>query len=117
MSTPTRESTTISAGEALALLPDEHKERALLLWEHGTLQVELYCPRGADFQTPHRRDEIYVVIQGRGDFLIRDERRPIGPGDFIFVEAEVPHRFENFSDNLSLWVFFYGPEGGEGQGI
>ena len=106
---------TISVAEAFALLPEEHKERSLLLWEHASLQVELYAPRGADLQRPHARDEIYVVIRGRGDFLSRDERRPIGPGDFIFVEAEVPHRFENFSDDLALWVFFYGPEGGEAQ--
>ena len=84
-----------------------------MLWEHASLQVELYAPRGADLQRQHARDEIYVVIRGRGDFLNRDERRAIGPGDFIFVEAEVPHRFENFSDNLALWVFFYGPEGAE----
>src|SRR5437762_11153929 len=112
MSTPARESVTISIGEALNLLPEEHKERSLLLWEHGSLQVELYAPRGADLQRPHARDEIYVVIRGLGDFLSRDERRPIGAGDIIFVEAEVPHRFENFSEDLTLWVFFYGPEGG-----
>jgi mannose-6-phosphate isomerase-like protein (cupin superfamily) len=106
---------TISAAEALGLLPEEQKERSLLLWEHASLQVELYAPRGADLQRPHARDEIYVVIRGRGDFLSWDERRPIGPGDFIFVEAEVPHRFENFSDDLTLWVFFYGPEGGEAE--
>jgi mannose-6-phosphate isomerase-like protein (cupin superfamily) len=106
---------TISVGEALGLLPEEQKERSVLLWEHASLQVELYATRGADFQRPHARDEIYIVIQGRGDFLSRDERRPVGPGDFIFVEAEVPHRFENFSDDLALWLFFYGPEGGEAQ--
>jgi len=94
---------TISVAEALGLLPEEQKERSVLLWEH------------ADLQRPHARDEIYVVIRGRVDFLSRDECRPIGPGDFIFVEAEVPHRFENFSDDLALWVFFYGPEGGEAQ--
>lgn len=94
---------TISVAEALGLLPEEQKERSVLLWEH------------ADLQRPHARDEIYVVIRGRGDFLSRDEFRPIGPGDFIFVETEVPHRFENFSDDLALWVFFYGPEGGEAQ--
>ena len=63
----------------------------MLLWEHGSLVVELYAPRGADFQTPHKHDEIYVVIQGRGDFLIREDRRPVRPGDLIFVEAEVLH--------------------------
>jgi len=25
------------------------------------------------------------------------------------------HRFENFSDDLAVWVFFYGPEGGEAE--
>jgi hypothetical protein len=28
----------------------------------------------------------------------------------------VTHRFEEFSDDLAVWVFFYGPEGGEGEG-
>jgi mannose-6-phosphate isomerase-like protein (cupin superfamily) len=106
---------TISVVEALGLLPEEQEERSVLLWKHAGLQVELYAPRDADLQRPHARDEIYVVIRGRGDFLSRDECRPVGPGDFIFVEAEVPHRFENFSDDLALWVFFYGPEGGEAQ--
>jgi hypothetical protein len=27
---------------------------------------------------------------------------------------KVEHRFENFSDDFGTWVFFYGPEGGEG---
>ena len=25
------------------------------------------------------------------------------------------HRFERFSDDFATWVFFYGPEGGEGD--
>jgi hypothetical protein len=25
----------------------------------------------------------------------------------------VPHRFEDFSGDLTVWVLFYGPEGGE----
>jgi len=35
------------------------------------------------------------------------------PGDFLFVPANAVHRFEDFSDDLELWVVFYGPEGGE----
>jgi hypothetical protein len=31
----------------------------------------------------------------------------------LFVGAGVEHRFEEFSDDLAVWVFFYGPEGGE----
>lgn len=112
---PPRDSMTISVSEAIRQLPEEQKERSVLLWEHASLQVELYAPRGVDLQTPHKRDEIYVVIRGRGEFLSRNERRPVGPGEFLFVEAEVPHRFENHTDDLALWVFFYGPEGGEAK--
>ena len=27
--------------------------------------------------------------------------------------AGVGHRFEDFSEDLAVWVIFYGPEGGE----
>ena len=27
--------------------------------------------------------------------------------------AGTAHRFENFTDDLAVWVLFYGPEGGE----
>ena len=37
----------------------------------------------------------------------------VGPGDLLFVPARVPHRFDNFTDDLVVWVIFYGPEGGE----
>jgi len=33
--------------------------------------------------------------------------------DFLFVPSGVEHHFENFSDDLAVWVIFYGPEGGE----
>jgi mannose-6-phosphate isomerase-like protein (cupin superfamily) len=90
---------TIGAEEAQQHLPESQQERSIALFQHGTLTVKLYAPRGNDPQTPHSRDEIYVVISGAGDFL--------------FVPAGVEHRFENFSDDLAVWVFFYGPEGGE----
>lgn len=35
------------------------------------------------------------------------------PGDFLFVPAGVEHRFEEFTDDLAVWVVFYGPDGGE----
>jgi len=40
-------------------------------------------------------------------------RHPIATHDVLFVKARVVHRFEEFSDDFLVWVFFYGPEGGE----
>ena len=109
-SSPSR---SIAAQEAQARLPESHRKRSIALFNHGTLTVKLYAPRGSDPQTPHPRDEIYVVIRGTGDFICASERRKFGPHDFLFVPAGMEHRFENFSDDLALWVFLYGPEGGE----
>jgi mannose-6-phosphate isomerase-like protein (cupin superfamily) len=77
------------------------------------MEVEIYAPRGTDPQTPHTRDEVYVIFSGSGMFVNGPERHPFGPGDVLFVPAGIEHRFEGFTDDLVVWVVFYGPEGGE----
>lgn len=103
----------MTAAEALAKLPGVFGERFVGVFSHGSLAAEIYAPRGTDPQTPHTRDEIYVVVSGSGVFLLGDDRADFGPGDFLFVPAGVVHRFEDFTDDFAVWVFFYGPEGGE----
>lgn len=88
-------------------------ERFIELLKHGTLSVEFYKPETVDLQTPHTRDEIYVVASGTGYFYNGTTREPFEPGEVLFVAAGVEHRFEDFSDDFATWVFFYGPEGGE----
>ncbi len=83
------------------------------LLAHGSLLVKVYAPREADAQQPHTRDEIYVVAKGSGEFVCGDQRKNFRETDLLFVPAGAQHRFENFSDDLTLWVIFYGPEGGE----
>ena len=99
--------------DVIRTLPKSDEEQWVVPFEHGTLQVGLYAPRGRDDQTPHTRDEIYVVMRGTGVFQNDDHRDRFGPGDVLFVPAQREHRFENFTDDFAAWVFFYGPEGGE----
>jgi mannose-6-phosphate isomerase-like protein (cupin superfamily) len=103
-----------SVAEALALLqPGAGGPRFAKVLEYGSIVVEIYAPRGSDPQQPHARDEAYVVVGGRGHFVNGDDRHPFEPGDFLFVPAGVAHRFEDFTEDLVVWVVFYGPEGGE----
>jgi mannose-6-phosphate isomerase-like protein (cupin superfamily) len=97
-------------------LPTPDSKAFVVAYEHGTLSVELYAPRGVDTQTPHRRDEVYVVVRGEGFFVNGPTRERFGPGDLLFVPAGVEHRFEEFTDDLTVWVVFYGPDGGEQAG-
>lgn len=96
-----------------ALARSEQQLPFVELFAHGTLSVEMYQPVGEDRQTPHTRDEVYVVVSGSGDFVNDGVRRQFEPGELLFVAAGSEHRFEHFSDDFATWVIFYGPEGGE----
>ena len=100
-------------GEALKRLPGPQGELSVLVFEHGSLLVKLYAPRGEDTQQPHSQDAIYVVAQGSAEFVCDGARKAVAPPDVLFAAAEIQHRFENFSEDFAVWVFFYGPEGGE----
>lgn len=102
----------IKSEDALTLLRDV-PQPFTKVFQHGSLTVEIYQPDKVDLQTPHTRDEVYVVIKGNGIFLRGEERVSFGPHDFLFVAAGVDHRFIEFSDDFATWVLFYGPEGGE----
>lgn len=77
------------------------------------MTVEVYKPEGVDRQTPHTRDEVYVVISGTGWFRKGQGRERFEAGQVLFVSAGVEHRFEEFSGDFATWVLFYGPDGGE----
>jgi len=83
------------------------------LFSHGSMSVEIYKPNKIDLQSPHSRDEIYVVATGSGYFVNGNNRKKFEAGEVLFVPAGVVHRFEDFTNDFSTWVFFYGPEGGE----
>src|SRR5689334_16064661 len=90
--------------DALARFPGPGGERSARLFGHGTLEIKLYAPRGKDPQQPHARDEVYFVAAGRGTFVDGAARYAFGPGDLLFVPAGVVHRFEDFTDDLAVWV-------------
>ena len=103
----------VTLEEALGRLPGPDGKRFATVLEHGSLSVEIYAPRDVDPQQPHARDEAYIVVRGSGEFINGESRGRFTPGDFLFVPAGVEHRFINFTDDLVVWVIFYGPEGGE----
>lgn len=104
---------TATVAEALERLPGPEGQRFATVFQHGRLLVEIYAPRGTDPQQPHTRDEIYFVAAGAGEYVCGETRQTFGPTDILFAAAESVHWFENFSGDLTLWVLFYGPEGGE----
>lgn len=106
----------MTIAKALGRLPSPEGKRFATIFQHGTLLVEIYAPRGTDSQNPHTRDEVYFVAAGSGEYVCGDTRTAFGSTDLLFAAAGVAHRFENFTGDLAVWVLFYGPEGGELSG-
>lgn len=80
------------------------------LFRDGEIEIRFYAPKGRDPQTPHDRDEVYIVAAGTARYRIGAEIHPVAPGDLLFAPAHAPHRFEDFSNDFAVWVVFYGPQ-------
>ncbi len=103
----------VSLEEAIRQLDKETQQRFTTVMKSGTMSVEYYKPDKVDLQTPHKQDELYIVISGSGTFFRNGERVSCKSNDVLFVPAGMEHRFENFTDDFATWVIFYGPQNGE----
>ena len=114
MSNPDR-SRVIHLADARARIPGPGGEHSVSVLQRGSLNLKLSLPLPPNQQTPHDQDEIYLIVAGKG-FLFHDGKRDeFGPGDVMFVAAGTDHHFEDFTEDLAVWVVFYGPTDGEGE--
>lgn len=109
----TDRSCVIQFKEAQAQIPGPAGEHAVSVLQRGTLQLKLSLPVNPNRQTPHAQDELYIIMRGSGVLFHDGKRDRFEIGDVMFVAAGVEHHFEDFTEDLAVWVVFYGPQGGE----
>lgn len=80
-------------------LDSERLSVGLAVWPAGS----------TDRQQPHREDEVYYVISGRGVIRVDDEDRPVNAGSLVFVAAGVEHRFHDIDEDLRVLIFWAPP--------
>jgi mannose-6-phosphate isomerase-like protein (cupin superfamily) len=68
--------------------------------------IYVLSPGEADPQSPHRQDELYFVVRGRGRIQVGSENRTVSSGVVIFVAAGVEHRFYEITEELLVLVCF-----------
>ena len=90
-----------------------HESAFAQLFQHGTMEIEIYRPEGKDLQQPHEQDEIYFIASGSSQFEHEGAIEDVETGDVLFVAAGEHHSFMNFSADFSTWVVLFGPKGGE----
>jgi len=100
-------------GETKMRIPGPAGEQAVRLLQRGSLDIALSIPVTPVQQTPHARDELYVIVRGRGVLLHNGNRERVEAGDLVFVAAGADHQLEGRDKDFAVWRVFYGPEGGE----
>ena len=96
----------IAIRDAVVRLRESASDYAELI-EDGRFDLGLYQPVDVDSQTPHARDELYIVAKGAGRFICAGETKPFAAGDVFFVTAGTDHRFVEFSEDFAIWVIFF----------
>jgi quercetin dioxygenase-like cupin family protein len=69
-------------------------------------------PRGG--QVPwhdHEQEEVYLVLEGRGEICIDGERGELSGGEAVFIPSGAFHQLTNVGDAPLRMVYCYGPPG------
>jgi mannose-6-phosphate isomerase-like protein (cupin superfamily) len=99
----------VTLAAARALKPPKGS-RAAEVFRDDTVWIRFAAHPTSGPQEPHTRDEFYIVASGTARYRWDGEETMIGPGDMMFAAAQTAHGYDQFSEDFSVWVIFYGPE-------
>lgn len=88
---------------------DGHGYVDFLASENLSVGLAVWPMGSTDRQQPHKEDEVYYVISGRGTIRVGGEDRPVKPGSLLFVAAGIEHRFHDIEEDLRVLVFWAPP--------
>ena len=98
----------VSLAAARALRPPEGS-RAAEVYRDDTVWIRFAAHPTSGLQVPHTQDEFYIVASGTARYRWNGEETTVGPGDMMFAAAHAPHGYDQFSEDFSVWIVFYGP--------
>lgn len=73
------------------------------------LEVNITPGQGHDFHKHPDQEEVIYVIAGKVEQWLDREKRILGPGDSVFIGADVVHASFNVGDNDAKLLAILGP--------
>jgi len=73
---------------------------------------ELVCYEPGQGVVTHqhpRQDEIFYVVEGKGEMWIEEERIAVGPGSLVLAPSQKRHGLTAGADSRMVVLFFKGP--------
>jgi mannose-1-phosphate guanylyltransferase len=75
-----------------------------------SMSVELGRYPNPEPKTPHKSDELYVIISGSGQVRVGTETHAVDEGDVVYVEQGVEHDFFDIEDEITALIVFAGSD-------
>ena len=79
-------------------------------FQAGHLQMLNWAvlPEGHSFRLHLHQDmqEVFVIVSGRVEMRVGDQRRDIGPGDTVIVDAGEVHQMTNVGEGAAEYLVF-----------
>jgi mannose-1-phosphate guanylyltransferase len=99
----------VSTAELADRLEQDGTSYAEVLSEES-MRVELARYPNPEPKTPHREDELYVVLSGSGMVHVGTETYSVEEGDVVYVEQGLEHDFFDIDEEITALVVFTGAE-------
>ena len=73
-----------------------------------SLSCSIYhVPAGSDeMSKSHEEDELYLILEGKGELRINDDVHPVEQGTIMYVHAACDHSYVNIEESITALVFF-----------
>jgi quercetin dioxygenase-like cupin family protein len=93
------------AGECIEVLG--HRARVQIGSRHSggvlaLLELEIRPHDGAPYHVHRNEDEVFLVRQGRFEFILDATRHEVETGDLIYGPRDVPHTFRNLDNQTGV---------------
>lgn len=95
----------VSTSELATQLEQGDKSYLELLSE-DSMRVELARYPNPEPKTPHKEDELYVILSGSGTAHVGSETYDVNEGDVVYVDRGVSHDFFDIEDEITAIVVF-----------
>jgi quercetin dioxygenase-like cupin family protein len=80
------------------------------------MDVTLEPGKGHDFHRHPGQEEMIIVREGRIEQFLEREKATLGPGDSVYIDADVVHASFNAGGETARLQVVIGPSLGEGSG-
>lgn len=101
---------TLSLDDMIEFNTDRRIRKRLIIADRIESELVCYEPGQGTVEHHHvEQDEIFYVVEGKGNFVVDGETVPVATGSMLLAPADSKHAIETSDDSRLVVIFFKAP--------